>query len=104
MAEALDFPQASLPSLFLLLSPTPLCSIEGQKLGLDLWKQFSPTLYFEALVGRLPSLHHVVEDTYRDSGSATPSTPVQVVERQESSGLLSSVKVRVHGRTLLSTV
>ena len=36
VAEALD-----LPPLFPLLSPTPLSSMEGQKLGLDLWEQSS---------------------------------------------------------------
>ena len=96
MAGAFDFPLASLPLTCPLLSPTPLCSMEGHQLGLDLWKHSSPTLHVEALVGRLPNLHHAVGGPYGLSGSAPLSVPIQAAGHQESSGLLGSACLNSH--------
>ena len=87
MAQALASPQVSWPPLFPLLSPTPLCNMEGQKLGLDLWEQFCPTPYIEAGMA----------NTYQYSGHTTPSTPVQIADHQESSGMFSSVSLVTNG-------
>lgn len=94
MAETLDFPQASLPLTCPLLFPTPLCSLEGHKLGLDLWKQSSPTLFFEALVGRCPT--SIIWWVARMETGSTTSLPIQGAGHQESSGLLSSVCLNSH--------